>query len=70
MTEGGVEGVTEDGTGEMTEDGVGVGVWARVVLRGRWARHDRCVVTERGGPARMACEDGRPGAGWRYAMGG
>ena len=70
VTEGGMGGVTEDGVGEMMEDGVGVGAWARVALRGRWVRHDGCGVTERGGPARMACEDGQPGAGWRFAMGG
>ena len=44
-TEGGVGGVTKDGAGDITEDGVGVGAWARVALRGRWATHDGCGVT-------------------------
>ena len=59
VTEGGVGGVTEDSAGDMMEDGMGVGAWARVVLRGRWARHDGCGVTERGWPARMSSEDGQ-----------
>ena len=58
-----------------------VGAWARVALRGRWARHDGCGVTKRvwparmagedgwrGWPVRLACEDCWPGAGWRYTM--
>ena len=51
-------GVTKDGAGDMTEDGVGVGACARVTLRGRWARHNRCGVTARGWPARMAGKGG------------
>ena len=61
-------GVTEDGAGDMMEDGVRVGAWARVALRGRWARHDGCGVTERGWPARMAGEGGR--RGWPVRMAG
>ena len=46
VTEGGVGGVTEGSAGDMTEDGVGVGAWARVAIRGSWARHDGCGVTD------------------------